>query len=60
MTLQGVKALLLSTCKRTLHETKHVFKTKARHRNAKEDRRRRVRHKGKNTLTRRNHDFRCP
>jgi hypothetical protein len=31
--------------------------TKARHRNTKEDRRRRARHKGKNTLTGRNHDF---
>jgi hypothetical protein len=58
MTLQGVKALLLSTCKRTLQVTKHDFKTKARHSNTKEDMRRRTGHKGKNNLSGRNHDFR--
>jgi hypothetical protein len=31
---------------------------KTRHSNTKEDRRRRTRHKGKNTLSGRNHDFR--
>jgi hypothetical protein len=31
---------------------------KARHSNTKEDRRRRTKHKGKNTLSGRNHDFR--